>query len=81
MKNATPTKTLTRINITPTSKECLRLIRGTDDGIIIKIFNKGLKTIHRCLIEKYLQINIQSTSSFVDHNYMQKPCLEISNST
>ena len=70
MDSKTPTKVLSRIHLTPTSKRILCVICGKqceNKHERLLLFNKGSKTSHCALIEKHLRIEILSSASNADH--------------
>ena len=70
MSTKTPTKVLSRVHLTPTSKRILCVICGKQcknkyDRLLL--FNKDSKTSHCVLIEKHLHVEILSSVSYADH--------------
>ena len=70
MSTQTPTKELSRVHLTPTSKRILCVICGKQSKNKYErllIFNKGAKTSHCALIEEHLRVEILSSVSYSDH--------------
>ena len=66
---ATPVKTITRLRLTPTTKQYVCIICGENvhsKNYRLKLFRKDVKTSHCHLLEKHLNVLVsQSTST--DH--------------
>ena len=64
---ATPVKTLTRLQLTPTTKQYVCIIYGENihnKNYILKLFHKNIKTSHCHLLEKHLSVLVsQSTNT------------------
>ena len=70
MSTQTPTKELSRVHLTPTSKRILCVICGKQSKNKYErllFFNKGAKTSNCALIEKHLRVEILSSVSYFDH--------------
>ena len=65
----TPVKTLTRIHLISSTKECLCIVCGDNienSNYRVKLFHKDAKTSHCVLIEKYLSVFI-TKDEFTSH--------------
>lgn len=66
---ATPVKTITRLQLTPTTKQYVCIICGENilnKNYRLKLFHKDAKTSHCHLLEKHLNVSVSQSAS-TDH--------------
>ena len=70
MEFKTPTKAITRIQLTPSSKKTICVIRSIqieNTNFRLRLFHKDTKSSHCVLIEKNLQVEIINSASYADN--------------